>query len=120
MNLRTKGNKPIKLQMTFYEKNNIPRILKQFNIEFIAERGSFEIEDNQPLKSLPSKKIIKMLGVKQDEGHLCLIMKLNEIEPSWLYVFFKYWRNFEVYDDNGDINKSNFYSLIYEILDGLL
>jgi hypothetical protein len=106
--------------MTFYENNEVATILINYNIDFIEDNGSFEIENNQDLSLLPNKKIIKMLGLKKNDGHLCLVMKLNEIEPSWLYVFFKYCRHFEVYDDNGKIIKSHFYSLINEILDGLL
>nr|WP_315232345.1 hypothetical protein [uncultured Flavobacterium sp.] len=106
--------------MTFYENNEVATILTDYKIDFIEGKGSFEIEDNQDLSLLPYKKVIKMLGLKKNEGHLCLVMKLNEIEPSWLYVFFKYWRYFEVYDDDGKIIKSHFYSLINDILDGLL
>jgi hypothetical protein len=105
--------------MTFYEKNKIKKIFKKHNIDFTEEMGIVEIKDNQDLGLLPNKKVIKILGLKNDKGHLCLISKLNEIEKLWLNIFFKYYKYYEVYNDNGEIIKSNFYILIYEILDGL-
>lgn len=101
------------------KKNNIAKILRKCNVDFVENEAGIIIITDENLNSIPSEKIIKMLGLKKDTGHLALINKLNEIEKSWLHIFFKYYIHHEVYDNNGAIIKSNFYILIYEILDGL-
>lgn len=101
------------------KKNNIAKILRKYNVDFSEDKVGITIITDENLNSIPSKKIIKMLGLKKDTGHLCLINKLNEIEKSWLHIFIKGYIYYDVYDNNGEIVKSNFYILIYEILDGL-
>lgn len=101
------------------KKNNIVRTLQKHNVDFVEIESRIKIISDENLYSIPNEKIIKMLGLKKDIGHLCLINKLNEMQKSWLHIFFKYYTHHEVYDNNGEIIKSNFYILIYEILDGL-
>jgi hypothetical protein len=105
----------IKLQ----KKNSIAKVLRKYNVDFVEVDGRISITSDMNLNSIPSEKIIKMLGLKKDKGHLHLLNKLNGIEKSWLYIFLKYYTYHEVYDNNGEIIKSNFYIFIYEILDGL-
>ncbi|MFG4004610.1 hypothetical protein [Flavobacterium aquidurense] len=104
--------------MTISTKNEIVELLEQYQIEFQIN-GIIELSQSQNLSLIPSKKIIKILGLKHDEGHKVFIDKLNQIESDWLLIFLKYESYYEVYNAESEIIKKNFYLLIYEILDGL-
>lgn len=103
----------------FYKKNKIPKILRKYNIDFIKTEAKLELKSDQDFTSIPSKKIVKMLGLKKDKGHVVFIEKLNQIENTWLLIFLKYESYYDVYNTDGQIIKEGFYSLINEILDGL-
>lgn len=104
---------------TFYYQNKIAEILEQHKIEFIKKNDKLNLKPDQNLSIIPSKKIVKMLELKQDKGHQVFIKKLNQIENNWLFVFLKYESYYEVYNTQGEIIKENFHILINEILDGL-
>jgi hypothetical protein len=101
------------------KKNNIAKIFRKYNVDFVENEAGIILITDEYLNLIPSEKIIKMLGLKKDTGHLCLINKLNEIEKEWLHIFFKSYLYYDVYDKSGVVDMSNFYILIYEILDGL-
>jgi hypothetical protein len=103
----------------FYKKNKIPEILRKYNIDFIKTEAKLELKSDQDFTSIPSNKIVKMLGLKQDKGHVIFIERLNQIEKNWLFIYFKYENYYDVYNTDGQIIKEGFYSLINEILDGL-
>lgn len=104
--------------MTINNRNIIIGILDKYQIGF-TENAEIEITPDQDLKLIPSEEIIKILGLKQDNGHQIFIEKLHEIENEWLLIFLKYEKHYDVYDTVGEIIIDNFFNLIEEILDGL-
>lgn len=105
--------------MTTANQIKIAEILDHYHIRFNLEDKS-ELEPDQNLSIIPSTKIVNMLGLKNDKGHQVFIEKLNQIESNWLAIFLKYESYYDVYNNNGEVIKHNFYLLIHEILDGLL
>jgi hypothetical protein len=103
----------------FNNTNKISEILQQHQIKFIKTNNKLELQPDQDLTAIPSKKIVKMLGLKQDKGHIIFIEKLNQIENNWLQIFIRYESYYGVYNAETEIINENFYALINEILDGL-
>ncbi|WP_432220935.1 hypothetical protein ACRASX_08825 [Flavobacterium sp. TMP13] len=101
------------------KKNIIAIKLEEYRIEFNESSGSYKISSDFDFRTLSCKKIIKMLGLKNDKGHLVLIEKLNTIQPIWLNIFLKTCGHYDVYNDDKVIDMSNFYLLLDDILDGL-
>lgn len=104
--------------MTIHQRTEITGILEQYQIKFIND-NILQIESDQNLSIIPSEEIIKILGLKQDNGHQIFIEKLSEIENEWLNIFLKYEKYYDVYNNTGEINLDSFFNLLHEIIDGL-
>ncbi|MBB4804381.1 hypothetical protein HNP37_004468 [Flavobacterium nitrogenifigens] len=104
--------------MTIHQHTEITGILQQYQIKFIND-NILQIESDQNLSIIPSEEIIKILGLRQDNGHQIFIEKLSEIENEWLNIFLKYEKYYDVYNNIGEINLDSFFNLLHEIIDGL-
>jgi hypothetical protein len=101
----------------FYIRNNAKTIFKKYNIAFSDHENFLEIS-NQDLSTLPNKEILKIIGLKNDEGHDLLVASLNKIVPEWLQIFFISNHFYDVYDINGEVVMVNMHEFLLEIIEG--
>jgi hypothetical protein len=101
----------------FYIRNNAKTIFKNYNIDYLEDEIILEIID-QDLSSLPNKEILKIIGLKNDEGHELFVASLNKIVPEWLQIFFIANHFYDVYDINGEVEMVNMHEFLLEIIEG--
>ena len=103
----------------FYIKHKVIETLLKYNIKFEQYQDRFEIE-SQDLTIIPSKKIVKMLGLKNNKGNETLIDSLNKIRPEWLLTFYSYHYHYFVYNEEGNVNITNLHEFLLVIRENMV